>query len=298
MTVDPSDGMTFWYTQQYLSSMGINWQTRIASFNFANVLNLFVTATPDTICAGDSSQLNAIASGGSGTYTYLWTSDPPGFNSNTKSPFVSPLITTTYIAQVNDGTNARTDSITITVTGRPTAYAGPNATYPNTIQMFPVTGTATNYKSVKWLTAGDGYFSNDTILSTDYSPGANDKHNGGVLLSLQSYPLSPCADTAIDTAFIRLTFPLGVILGADVPFDFSIVPNPASGIFDLVVHGTGNMDLMVTITDIEGRTIFRDEDIPYTQKDSKIDISNFSKGLYFVKVQTAIHSITKKLVIQ
>ena len=61
MTVDPSDGMTFWYTQQYLSSMGINWQTRIASFNFANVLNLFVTATPDTICAGDSSQLNAIA---------------------------------------------------------------------------------------------------------------------------------------------------------------------------------------------------------------------------------------------
>ncbi len=44
MTVDPSDGMTFWYTQQYFTSMGSNWQTRIASFTFANMLSATVTS--------------------------------------------------------------------------------------------------------------------------------------------------------------------------------------------------------------------------------------------------------------
>jgi hypothetical protein len=34
MTLDPSDGCTFWYTNEYYESSGGNWQTRIASFRF------------------------------------------------------------------------------------------------------------------------------------------------------------------------------------------------------------------------------------------------------------------------
>jgi hypothetical protein len=298
MTVDPSDGMTFWYTQQYLLSMGTNWQTRIASFKFMNVLVLSVTASPDTICIHDSTQLNANASGGSGTYTYSWTSNPPGFTSNIKNPVASPIITTTYIATVNDGNSSKTDSIIVTVHDKPTANAGPNASYPNTVLMFPVSGTATNYSSVKWLTAGDGYFSNDSILSTDYYPGTNDRNNGGVLLSLRAYPLTSCTDTATDTVFIRLTIPLGTTSGTTIPFEVDIAPNPSTGAFTLTIHGANDMDLKVTITDIEGKAIFLDNDLPGTQDCSRINITTFPKGIYIVKVQTAIQSITKKLVIQ
>src|SRR5262249_55202952 len=36
LTVDPVDGCTFWYTQEYLQSNGsFNWRTRIGSFKFA-----------------------------------------------------------------------------------------------------------------------------------------------------------------------------------------------------------------------------------------------------------------------
>jgi hypothetical protein len=35
MTVDPTDGETFWYTNEYLITTGLNWQTRIGSFKFA-----------------------------------------------------------------------------------------------------------------------------------------------------------------------------------------------------------------------------------------------------------------------
>ena len=34
MTIDPSDGCTFWYTNEYYESDGGDWQTRIASFRF------------------------------------------------------------------------------------------------------------------------------------------------------------------------------------------------------------------------------------------------------------------------
>src|SRR4029077_18168816 len=34
MTVDPADECTFWYTNEYYSTSGGNWQTRIGSFKF------------------------------------------------------------------------------------------------------------------------------------------------------------------------------------------------------------------------------------------------------------------------
>jgi len=40
MTIDPDDDETFWYTQEYYTSSGTNWQTRIGSFKMAT--------TPDT----------------------------------------------------------------------------------------------------------------------------------------------------------------------------------------------------------------------------------------------------------
>ena len=36
MTIDPVDGCTFWYTNEYYSTTGTNWQTRVASFKFPN----------------------------------------------------------------------------------------------------------------------------------------------------------------------------------------------------------------------------------------------------------------------
>ena len=34
LSVDPSDGCTFWYTQEYYATSGTNWQTRVGAFRF------------------------------------------------------------------------------------------------------------------------------------------------------------------------------------------------------------------------------------------------------------------------
>ena len=298
MTVDPADGTTFWYSQEYLTTMGSGWHTRIASFNLASILNLSITATPDTICAGDSTQLNAMPTGGSGSYTYLWTSDPPGFNSTLKNPKASALNITEFIVTINDGTNSMTDSILVNVNFKATAYAGPNATYPNTIPSFPVAGTATNYTSVKWLTSGDGHFDNDSVLNCNYFPGAYDRGNQGALLTLQATPLRPCS-VVTDTAFIRLTFPVGIITTSD-QFSVNIIPNPTTGIFKLVVQGVANgNNLSVRISDLSGKTILFDQTKTTADQYSKtLDLSGSPKGIYMLELQTDTQKITKKVIIQ
>jgi uncharacterized protein (TIGR02145 family) len=78
-------------------------------------LSMNTSATPDTICLGQISQLLANASGGNGNYTYTWSSNPPGFSSGIPNPTVSPVITTSYSVQINDGFNTVNGAMTVHV---------------------------------------------------------------------------------------------------------------------------------------------------------------------------------------
>ncbi len=63
-----------------------------------------ITATPQTICFGESSELWALVSGGSGNYNYEWSADPfdPSLAVNDASPVVSPTENTTYTLILSD----------------------------------------------------------------------------------------------------------------------------------------------------------------------------------------------------
>ena len=82
-------------------------------------INLAVTADKDSICQGGSTVLHAMATGGSGNFTYSWTSDPPGFLSDDPNPQVFPEVTTTYFVAVTDGGMTLEDEITIVVIDLP-----------------------------------------------------------------------------------------------------------------------------------------------------------------------------------
>jgi hypothetical protein len=89
-----------------------------------NPLDVSVTASPATICFGDSVQLSATGSGGSGTYTYSWVSFPntPPWSSALQNPRVSPDVSKRYRVTVNDGFNTDTASVYVTVLPLPIAY--------------------------------------------------------------------------------------------------------------------------------------------------------------------------------
>jgi len=92
-------------------------------------LSVNVTAGSNSICAGQTTQLNAQGSGGSGTYTYSWSSSPAGFSSSIANPLVSPTVTTTYYVTINDGFNTSSGNTTVTINPVPTVSAGNSGSY-------------------------------------------------------------------------------------------------------------------------------------------------------------------------
>jgi gliding motility-associated-like protein len=74
-----------------------------------------VSAARDTICAGEAAQLSAMATGGSGGYTFRWSN---GFEGVTQS--VMPSATTTYSVTATDSSGCSSDAAEITIVVRPT----------------------------------------------------------------------------------------------------------------------------------------------------------------------------------
>lgn len=102
-----------------------------------------VTATPSSICYGDSTLIQATATGGSGSYTYLWSPATGLSNSTISNPIASPTITTSYTVTANDGSNTASSQVNITVYPLPTAsasHSGPVCTN-NTLSLTSGGGT-------------------------------------------------------------------------------------------------------------------------------------------------------------
>jgi len=81
-----------------------------------------VTTLASAICLGDSTQINVLASGGSGHYSYLWYSNPSGFADTLSNPFVRPDTTTIYTVIVTDGFKKDTSSVTVIVHPLPVKF--------------------------------------------------------------------------------------------------------------------------------------------------------------------------------
>lgn len=74
-----------------------------------------VQCDPNEICQGQSSQLVASPTGGSGVYTFSWTPATGLSNPNIYNPVATPNTTTTYTVEVNDGVQTISSQTTVTV---------------------------------------------------------------------------------------------------------------------------------------------------------------------------------------
>jgi hypothetical protein len=257
------------------------------------------TATPSNICIGSSSQLNVIAQGGTGNYTYQWTSNPPGFNSTIPNPVVSPTVNTDYYIHVVDGTLNAYDTTTVYVTDTPTVYSGIDTTICDNVTQFRVSGTATNQASVSWSTSGDGSFSVPSSLSTLYYPGTGDVATGWVDLTLTAYPGYPCVNSVSDSRHITIDACTGIPGVGNSDFSFRLMPNPATGQVSITLEGLGNDPVRIMILDVQGRALLDEENQPDLGRiQKKMDISGFPRGIYFVRVVSSDINKIQKLIIQ
>lgn len=152
-------------------------------------LGVTATADPPVICPGAPVNLMAVASGGSGTYGFLWTSSPPGFNSNLQNPTVYPNSTTTYNVQVTDGFSANNASTTANVNAKPIANAGANTSIPY--------GTNATLSG-----SGSGGSGNYSYYWTSNPPGFSSTQQNPVVINLTMTTIFTLTVTDITTSCV------------------------------------------------------------------------------------------------
>jgi hypothetical protein len=153
----------------------------------------YVTAevNDSLLCAGNQTQLFATPSGGIGTYSFQWTSDPAGFTSSEQNPFVSPEVSTLYTVTVSDNEETLSAPVFIEVTQPPVAGTGPDQTICET-SFAQLNGSQINGNGFSWTTSGDGTFESPETLNPLYYPGIDDIETGNTVITLAVLPESPC----------------------------------------------------------------------------------------------------------
>ncbi len=76
--------------------------------------------------------------------------------------------------------------------------------------------------------------------------------------------------------------------------DIRIYPNPNNGLFTLMIENPSNKNVNYKITNIQGQTIMEKELGPVSSHSEQIDLTSFSRGLYFLKVGNQVNKILVK----
>jgi hypothetical protein len=297
MAADPTVPGKFWFTSEYYSATSnSSWKTRIGSFSFGNVFTTTATATPNPVCQGDSTQLTVSAFGGSGNYTYSWTSLPAGFTSTQQSPKVAPTDTTKYIATTSDGTSTRIDTVKVNVAHMPLVNAGTDTIVCWYVTSIDLHGTASNYKVIGWTTSGNGTFSNSSQLNTVYYPTLADKMNGSVNLNLVAIANLPCTGNIMSTRHVTFDVCTGVGGEPTTEPAFVLQPNPATDMVTFIASGKSEGASTLIITGTNGTTMLEMPiELNGNRLSKQIDLSRFARGLYIVQLKTSTRVLTQKL---
>jgi len=233
-------------------------------------------ADPDTICAGSSTQLYANAGGGSGIYTYQWTSDPPGnpaWNSDLPSPVVTPDTTTRFTVTVNDGYTIAYGDVIVTVLSVPST---------------PVVVFENHLLSSDIFSGNQWYFNGLPIAGAT-----------GQLYEVEEeglyYDIAFNGSCYSDTSNQILVSFAGLKDEGNKPV-LLLYPNPADEVLFITVKGLDNYPYSVTVVNLAGQKV---AEIPadgfHASEPLKIDISSLTPGAYAAILWAGGNRVLKKI---
>ena len=170
--------LTFKFTSDY-SVVSSGWDAAIRCEGVTDPLTVTVTANPEIINEGESSQLTAIASGGTGEYTYSWEPAETLNDATISNPVATPVEPTTYFVTVTDseGNSAEAEvfvdirDVNVSETGLAKVKVYPNPS-EGSLHIEGIQGE-TEYRLINSLGQSvlHGTTHNDLTLSETLTPG-------------------------------------------------------------------------------------------------------------------------------
>ncbi|MFA6200636.1 MAG: fibronectin type III domain-containing protein [Bacteroidales bacterium] len=272
------------YNVKVVDDFGCIWDT-------ATYLN--VAQTPIVNLGGDTSNCEQFSvmldAGNIGATNYLWLPTGDTTQSILAQSFSSPDSSITYIAQVTNYNGSiycfGIDSINLIV--NPT---------PNTPTNLAVQARPT-YLEITWSGNGTSYevYRNDTLIAISTQPIYYDSN----VVDETNYcykikALIENCESELSNIACRTYTGLENIINNDL--SVIIYPNPTNDKTRLEIKGL-KFNADVIVYDIYGRAI-KTYKLNTNQNELEIDVKEFAKGVYNVKVTNSYCNITKKLIVK
>jgi len=249
-------------------------------------------ANPASVCPGGQTTLLVIPSGGSGTYTYVWSSNPAGFSSTLQNPTVTPTVSTLYTVTISDGSQTTTASVSVFFSSIPAAAGsvfGPSSVNQGESGISYSVSIINNATSYIWtLPQGINIVSgqNTHSIVVNFTVGAT----SGII---KVHGSNSCGD-GINSP----DFPVTVLTDIkDIPaFTLHLQPNPSNGAVTVEMNNSPNDKLTMKVYNIVGEIVF---EAPLNNElRQSFTFSDFADGLYYVHILGNKYNIAEKLIIQ
>ncbi|PKP23006.1 MAG: hypothetical protein CVU05_01520 [Bacteroidetes bacterium HGW-Bacteroidetes-21] len=229
------------------------------------VLSVQASASPSVICAGDSVQLGAMATGNTGL-DWMWSSDVGGFTSNIENPIVAPLVSTLYSVSVTSGPTTAFSSVFVEVNPLPVS---PEISQSGNI----LTSTPANL--YQW------YF-NGTILLGDTVQNLTPLQEGNYQVMIKDDNGCTAMSSLYSFIFVEVPF-------VNITSKYIVCPNPTKGIFVITSPFNVVEYYKVIVTDVYGKIVSE------TNGKETVNISCCPDGLYFVRLVFVDHEEVLKV---
>ncbi|MCK4568908.1 MAG: T9SS type A sorting domain-containing protein [Bacteroidales bacterium] len=255
------------------------------------ILSANPSSFPDSVfCIGETFWLHANAGGGSGGYTYTWTSEPA--MSLPSSPSFSLALfdygTYYFYVKVNDGYNEAFGYVTVTVNPAPIIDLGA------AVQYYCLHETIT-------LDAGNegaSYLWSNGDTNRYTTIGTTGLNNDEQYISVSVLNAEGCqSDTGVTVIFdYDYCFGIGE---NEHSLNANVFPNPSTGKIMIEVYDVSG-PVEVQVFNILGELRYRDgfKASADGHLNQEIDLSALAKGIYLLQIHTNDGLMTAKLIIQ
>lgn len=240
-----------------IASIGTCTNITTQSVNVNSLPSISVSASPNSVCAGSQSTLNA-----SGASSYTWNT-----SNVSQSISVSPTLTTTYSVQGTGSNNCiGTSVITLTILPLPSISISTSNSLICIGQSAILTGSGANTYTWNTSSNASSISINPTVTSTYTLTGTG---NGGCTNSITfTQNVSSC------TGLKELANNKSIL----------VFPNPFTNRLNIQVDG----EMSVELRNALGEVI---KQIDLKQDQTKLDLDYLPNGIYFIKVLNKNESI-------
>jgi hypothetical protein len=268
-------------TFQFHSDYSVNLPGWAASISCTGgPLSLAANAFPSDVCLGSSSQLAAIPSGGSGSYTYQWNPSTYLDNPTSRTPISTPSSNISYTVTVNDGNSSLTSSAVAL-----------------TIHALPLTPVITFMNNTLSSNASCG---NQWYLNYAFIPGATSQYYtplaSGLYYVIVSDTLTGCSSLPSNSINFLFT-------GLDQHSDeetVNVYPNPFRNKFNISYETSESGNVRISLLDMFGKEVrIIQEDAKQTSGKHIVEMQaeDLKSGIYIVRIQTQSYSVLKKVLL-